>query len=1200
MTVPGNLSSPLLATAAVAGAAAAVATRSVRLNSADSANFSRTPSSASNRRTFTWAGWYKPSVSGGSFRRLFGSGDTYLIHAGTGGINSKDSFYTNLRGGSTNYPVSYAPIFRDFSAWYHIVWAVDTTQATAANRSKVYVNGVELTEAGNDGQTYPPQNHDTAVNSASAHFISSSYGYVDGYMADIYLVDGSQLDPTSFGAFDDNGVWQAAAYSGTFGTNGFHLDFADGSDLGNDNSGNGNDWTPNNLTGTQNQRFSAGATATGGFESSNPAANGFNGTLTSLNRANGVTVGGTIEIEFNPPITVSSTVGIWSGKSGFKYQINDSGSYTSVTNATEQWHDASHSGTLTNLKIQHTASNEAPGFSGIRVDGTTLIDGTPENLDLLFDVPTNGTQTDNGYGGEVSGNYCTLNLLTSSGYTLSNGNLKVDSGSGSTRLLGTIGVSSGKYYFEAKFNSHTSSNDSSYLVVRNEDGFEAGIRNRSADIQYFTSSDGNLGEYSSSNWSTSETHGFALDCDNNQLKIYKNNTLTATISITAGKTYFPGYFRDGSNGSFTFNFGARAFTYAAPSGFKTLCTTNLPTPTIADGSDHFDTKLYTGDGANSRTVSGYSFSPDFLWVKNRDNTAGDFSHRLINSVRGADVSLRSNGNEGERDASAQAGGGVETFTSDGFTIEQGTSTNNNQNNNNSTYVAWAWNAGANSNKTYTVTVVSDSGNKYRFDGHGTSAVTLDLAEGSTYVFDQSDSSNSGHPLRFSTTSDGTHNSGSEYTTGVTATGTPGSAGAKTTIVVAASAPTLYYYCSSHSGMGGQVNTNSTAGSTRLSSGDNANAYDQSVVWSNYLTTNETGTQSYCNSDGFFENNGSGHMATEGFNGTLNTTTATCNDGDGKRITFTPPSAYAYTSKVEVYLHGSQVNSVYINGTDTGVDTVANGWATVATGSGSITSMWFESDTSGHAARFAAIRIDGKILIDQGVTPPENVPTVTSVVKASPSIGLSIVEYTGTSASTNTISHGLNAEVEFILLKAVSDTDNWFSYHIGLDSTSPENYDISLNTNGARRDYDTWNDTKPTNLVFSVGNTGASNENGREYLALCFAPVAGFSHFTTYEGTGSSDPIFVYCGFRPAFILRKNVDTDKNWYLHDSTRDTFNVCTKEFQPHNSSSEGNHDALDILSNGFAIRTSNAQHNNSGSTHLVAAFAENPFQANGGLAR
>ena len=108
--------------------------------------------------------------------------------------------------------------------------------------------------------------------------------------------------------------------------------------------------------------------------------------------------------------------------------------------------------------------------------------------------------------------------------------------------------------------------------------------------------------------------------------------------------------------------------------------------------------------------------------------------------------------------------------------------------------------------TYTVTVVDSSGNKYRFNGGSSNAETLELTEGTVYLFDQSDSSNSGHPLRFSTTSNGTHNSGTEYTTGVTTFGTPGSAGAYTRIKVATGAPTLYYYCSVHSGMGGQANT----------------------------------------------------------------------------------------------------------------------------------------------------------------------------------------------------------------------------------------------------------------------------------------------------------------------------------------------------------------------------------------------------------
>jgi len=108
-------------------------------------------------------------------------------------------------------------------------------------------------------------------------------------------------------------------------------------------------------------------------------------------------------------------------------------------------------------------------------------------------------------------------------------------------------------------------------------------------------------------------------------------------------------------------------------------------------------------------------------------------------------------------------------------------------------------------RTFTVTVVSTgSGNKYFIDG--VQQATVNIAEGGTYKFDQSDSSNSSHPLRFSTTSNGTHSGGSEYTTGVTTNGTPGQAGAYTQITVAASAPTLYYYCSFHSGMGGQANT----------------------------------------------------------------------------------------------------------------------------------------------------------------------------------------------------------------------------------------------------------------------------------------------------------------------------------------------------------------------------------------------------------
>ena len=214
---------------------------------------------------------------------------------------------------------------------------------------------------------------------------------------------------------------------------------------------------------------------------------------------------------------------------------------------------------------------------------------------------------------------------------------------------------------------------------------------------------------------------------------------------------------------------------------------------------------YTGNGT-TQSITNVNFQPDFVWVKSR-NFAED--HQLTDSVRGATKVIQSNLTAAESTMT----GGLTAFNADGFSVGNQSDFNYN----NDALISWNWKAGGTAPaQTYSVKVVSDGGNKYRFDDFGTSAVTIDLQEGGTYTFDQSDSSNSGHPIRFSTTSDGTHGGGSEYTTGVTVTGTPGNAGAKTVITVAASAPTLYYYCTVHSGMGGQANTNTTFGSSNFS------------------------------------------------------------------------------------------------------------------------------------------------------------------------------------------------------------------------------------------------------------------------------------------------------------------------------------------------------------------------------------------------
>ena len=216
--------------------------------------------------------------------------------------------------------------------------------------------------------------------------------------------------------------------------------------------------------------------------------------------------------------------------------------------------------------------------------------------------------------------------------------------------------------------------------------------------------------------------------------------------------------------------------------------------------EHFNTVLYTGNGNTNTGITGVGFKPDWTWIKSRNS--GSYNNFLFDIIRGATKYMKSDAISAQNTLAES----LKSFDSDGFTV----GTEADVNNNTTTYAAWNWKAaGSSPSNTYVVKVVSDSGNKYRFDDFGTSAVTLELSEGGTYTFDQSDNSNSGHPIRFSTTSDGTHGGGSEYTTGVTTNGTPGQSGAYTRITVAASAPTLYYYCTQHSGMGGQANTPTT-------------------------------------------------------------------------------------------------------------------------------------------------------------------------------------------------------------------------------------------------------------------------------------------------------------------------------------------------------------------------------------------------------
>ena len=226
---------------------------SLRFNSGSSDYLNRTQSGAGNRKTFTFSVWLKMAlddVASDIGILSYYSNDNNFGKIGIQGDNNQ-FVIVNRTSGTFNTNVQISAMARDISAWSHLVVAVDTTQSTDSNRIKFYVNGTQQTSF--VSSTYPSQNTDLEFNTTHSNYVSNWNGssqHFDGYMTEVVFIDGQQLDATSFGEFDeDSGIWKPIDVSGlTFGTNGFYLDFENSGSLGADVSGNGNNFTVNNLT----------------------------------------------------------------------------------------------------------------------------------------------------------------------------------------------------------------------------------------------------------------------------------------------------------------------------------------------------------------------------------------------------------------------------------------------------------------------------------------------------------------------------------------------------------------------------------------------------------------------------------------------------------------------------------------------------------------------------------------------------------------------------------------------------------------------------------------------------------------------------------------------------------------------------------------------------------------------------------------
>ena len=232
---------------------------------------------------------------------------------------------------------------------------------------------------------------------------------------------------------------------------------------------------------------------------------------------------------------------------------------------------------------------------------------------------------------------------------------------------------------------------------------------------------------------------------------------------------------------------------------------------------------------------------------------------------------------------------------------------------------------------------------------------------------------------------------------------------------------------------------------------------------------------------------------------------------------------------------------------------------------------------------------------QGSTSSNTSGTITSTVSVNATAGFSVVTFTGNATAGSTVGHGLGVAPKFVIYKARNNGNDWWSYHVGLTSAA---YAIQLNTTNAQNNtVNFFNSTAPSATVLTLGywnNVTGFNLSTQNYVAYCWAEIAGFSKFGSYTGNGSADGTFVYTGFRPKFLMWKRTDTGAtNWNIIDTSRNTYNVTGESLEPNLSDAGAVYTLLDILSNGFKNRNTYTDTNASGGTYIYAAFAENPFK-------
>ena len=685
-----------------------------------SAYLSRTPASASNRILWTQSVWVKRcylDAFGGAAAIRY----QFLLNTNNS-PNDGSYFYASdtfewLHSGSQLRETDQS--LRDVAAWYHLVWTFDSNQASEPNRSKLWINGAEVTDYNKEADI--DEDETMEINNTILHAIGRNEwddnNYFNGYMADYILIDGAALTADSFGETNSTtGQWVPIDPSGlTFGTNGFWLDFSDSSALGTDVS---RVTTSTAMTSSMWGRDTGDFTFSGDDIASSasdkviwgPSFSGdFEVTMDVV--AQGSFIPGFViladDMSSNYLTSSGRTAWYWKGDGTDPGIYSNNGGTTvrrqatsdddldgvtlkiTRTSGTFKWYK---DGSLyfTDTSVTHTGPvkfviQTTGGGNAVDVNNITFVLGYGNNwstsglaaADQVTDSPTNNVSTLNPLG------------MTTS-MVLSEGNLVATPSSTNYRwVASTIGIPpTGKWVFEAV---RTAGSTGAYIGIG--DAVAASGVDVGTGVWYCVNVDtGNIEKRTGGSNTTVQTGSGDLgssvirveyNADDDEIQFFDDGSsmydaATAGLSPENDNLFFLlGPYATYSN-AITATFNEDDFAGTPTSGFKGLSTSNLSSPTIADPTKYFEAVLYTGSGSE-KAITSLEFSPDFVWLKNRETTD---DHNLIDTVRGATKEI----NADTEVAETTVAEGLKSFDSNGFTL----GTDLEYNTDTETYVSWNW------------------------------------------------------------------------------------------------------------------------------------------------------------------------------------------------------------------------------------------------------------------------------------------------------------------------------------------------------------------------------------------------------------------------------------------------------------------------------------------------------------------------------